>query len=95
VRWNEVWYALQEHKKRGAETARQGHSVRARENKVQGQNVGRSAHTSPRGKQGCQMWREAKTTKELLHKKKNEMGFGDEENIWNARVLGRLIAKLG
>ena len=68
-------------RKGGAETARQGHSVRVRENEAQRRNAGRSAHTRPRGKQGRQTWHEAKTTKESLHEKKNKTGFGDEENI--------------
>ena len=42
-------------RKREAETARQGHPMRVRENEAQGQNTGRSAHMSLRGKQGHQM----------------------------------------
>ena len=68
-------------RKRGAETVRQGHSVRVRENEVQGWNAGRSAHVSLRGNQGRQTQCEAKTTKESLHEKKNKTGFGDEENV--------------
>ena len=81
ARWNEVWYAPQEREKEGAETARQGHSVRVRENEAQGWNAGRSAHVSLRGNRGHQTQREAKMTKESLHKKKNKTGFGDEENV--------------
>jgi len=65
----------------GAETARQGHSVRVWGNEAQGRNAGRSAHARPRGKQGRQTRREVKTTKESLREKKNKTGFGDEENV--------------
>jgi len=81
ARWNEVWYAPQEREKEGAETARQGHSVRVRENEAQGRNAGHSVHASLRGNRGRQTWCKAKTTKESLHKKKNKTGFGDEENV--------------
>ena len=68
--------------------ARQGHSMRVQENKVQGWNMGCSAYASLRGKQGHQTWHEAKTMKESLRRKKNETGFGDEEKHWNARIPG-------
>ena len=79
----------------GAETARQGHSVRVRGNKAQGRNVGRSAHASPRGNRGRQMRHEAKNDEGVASREEEQDGVRRRRKCWNARVPGRLIAKSG